>query len=412
MSGTLPVTAPITRPDGAPVIEIVVPVYNEEDQLVASVERLRRYLDAEFPFPAAITIADNASTDGTWALACELAETPGVAALHLDEKGRGRALRAAWSASRARIVAYMDVDLATDLGALLPLVAPLLSGHSDIAVGTRLAASSRVVRGAKREFLSRAYNLVVHAAVGSHVSDVQCGFKALRSETARALLPLVHDDAWFFDTELLVVAERNGLRIHEVPVDWVDDADSRVQLWRTAVDDLKGLARIWRAHPRLEAGAHGQPRAPRNAVLARFVGVGLLSTLAYLVLYLLARPSLGIYGANAVALVVCTIVNTFAHGRFTFAEDGSLDLRTGMIAGCILFTTTLGLTSAALAVVSVLAPGSVPAEVAGLVIAMMGAALVRFVLLRSWIVHLNRHPSSASVVCDPRSFVAERRALP
>ena len=147
-------------------VEIVIPVYNEEAALAESVRRLREYLDRRFPFPAVVTIADNASTDGTWACALELAGTvSGVRALHLDEKGRGRALRAAWSASDAAIVAYMDVDLATDLDALLPLVAPLVSGHSDVAIGTRLAPGANVVRGPKRELISRAYNLIVRAAL-------------------------------------------------------------------------------------------------------------------------------------------------------------------------------------------------------------------------------------------------------
>src|SRR5207237_2884748 len=137
-------------------------------------------------------------------------------------------------ASRARVVAYMDVDLSTRLDAMLPLVAPVLSGHSDVAIGSRLAADARVVRGAKREVISRTYNLLLKATLRNRFSGAQCGFKALRSDVAEALLPLVEDDGWFFDTELLVLAEHNGLRIHEVPVDWVDDPDSRVDLAGTA----------------------------------------------------------------------------------------------------------------------------------------------------------------------------------
>src|SRR6185369_1398402 len=155
-------------------------------------------------------------------------------AIHLEQKGRGRALKAAWSASESPVVAYMDADLSTDLDALLPLVAPLLSGHSDIAIGSRLAPGARVVRGPRREAISRSYNLILKAALRSGFSDAQCGFKAVRADTARQLLPLVEDDSWFFDTELLVLAEQNGLRIHEVPVDWVDDPTSTVDIVRTA----------------------------------------------------------------------------------------------------------------------------------------------------------------------------------
>lgn len=212
----------------APALDIVVPVYNEQAALAGCVRRLRSYLSTEVPYTARITIADNASTDRTLGIAQALAdEFDDVRVLHLDEKGRGRALRAAWSRSDARVLVYMDVDLSTGLDALLPLVAPLLSGHSDLAIGSRLAPSARVVRGLKREFISRGYNLILRRTLHAHFSDAQCGFKAVRAEVARALLPLVEDGGWFFDTELLVLAERAGMRIHEVPVDWVDDPDSR-----------------------------------------------------------------------------------------------------------------------------------------------------------------------------------------
>ena len=229
-------------------VEIVVPVHNEQADLEPSVRRLHDFLAATFPFTASITIADNASTDATWAVAQRLAaELDGVHAVHLDAKGRGRALQHVWAASTARVVAYMDVDLSTDLAALLPLVAPLLSGHSDVAIGTRLSRTARVVRGPKREFISRCYNLLLRTTLRTRFTDAQCGFKAMRTDAARALLPLVKDTAWFFDTELLVLAERSGLRIAEVPVDWVDDPDSRVDIVRTARDDLRGIARVGRA---------------------------------------------------------------------------------------------------------------------------------------------------------------------
>jgi len=190
----------------------------------SGVTRLIEHLRCAFPFSARVTIADNGSTDGTWPAACALeAKYPEVRAVHLDIPGRGRALHQIWSLSDAEVLAYMDVDLSTDLNALLPLVAPLLSGHSDVAIGTRLARGSRVVRGPKREIISRCYNLLLRTTLGADFSDAQCGFKAIRADQARQLLPLVEDKGWFFDTELLVLAERAGLRIHEVPVDWTDD---------------------------------------------------------------------------------------------------------------------------------------------------------------------------------------------
>jgi len=230
---------------GEPLIDIVIPVYNEERDLGPSVRRLHEYLGSDFPFPAIITIADNASTDGTLAVAQSLAnELARVRVIHLDKKGRGRALRAAWLQSDAPIVTYMDVDLSTDLKALLPLVAPLVSGHSDLAIGSRLARGARVTRGPKREIISRCYMLVLRLALGAHFTDAQCGFKAVRTSVAKQLLPQVIDEAWFFDTELLILAQRAGLRVHEVPVDWTDDPDSRVAIMRTAIEDLRGVMRL------------------------------------------------------------------------------------------------------------------------------------------------------------------------
>jgi glycosyltransferase involved in cell wall biosynthesis len=229
-------------------VEVVVPVYNEQHVLEASLRRLYAHLAHEFPFSAGIAIADSASTDGTLALARSLAaELPGIRVIHLEEKGRGRALRAAWASSQAAVLAYMDVDLSTDLNAELPLVAPLLSGHSDIAVGSRLANGARVQRSLKRELISRAYNVLLRLSLGSRVSDAQCGFKAGRRDAIQALLPAVENECWFFDSELLHLAEQAGLRIHEVPVDWTEDPDSRVHLMATAIEDLRGIARLRRA---------------------------------------------------------------------------------------------------------------------------------------------------------------------
>ena len=184
--------------------------------------------------------------------------------MRLEQKGRGRALRAAWRDSDAPVLAYMDVDLSTDLAGLLPLVAPLVSGHSDLAIGSRRARGSRVVRGPKRDILSRGYNLLLRATLRTRFSDAQCGFKAIRADAARRLLPLVENDAWFFDTEMLVLAERAGMRIHEVPVDWVDDPDSRVDIASTVREDLRGIARI---APRagLRAPARAPPRGASRA---------------------------------------------------------------------------------------------------------------------------------------------------
>src|ERR1700678_3365369 len=277
-------------------VDVVVPVRNEERDLVPSIRRLVAYLRESFPFTVRVTIADNGSTDATWAIATGLArELAEVGAVHMDLPGRGRALRAIWSQSDADVLAYMDVDLSTDLNALLPLVAPLLSGHSDVAIGSRLARGSRVIRGPKRELISRCYNMLLHACMGVRFSDAQCGFKAIRREQARALLPLTQDTGWFFDTELLVLAERAGLRIHEVPVDWVDDLDSRVDIVATALADLRGIVRLGTGLARgiikvpvLREGAlPGSSSGKLSLQVFRFMVIGLLCTIAYILLYLL-----------------------------------------------------------------------------------------------------------------------------
>jgi glycosyltransferase involved in cell wall biosynthesis len=229
------------------VVDIAVPVHNEEAYLAPSVRRLDRHLIESFPFPARIVVVDNASTDGTWAIARELErELSAVRAIHLASRGRGGALAAAWLDSDAPVVAYMDVDLSTDLDALLPLVAPLLSGHADVSIGSRLAPGARVVRGARREIISRGYNLLLRGALRTRFRDAQCGFKAMRADVARQLVPRVENRRWFFDTELLVLAERAGFRIHEVPVHWTEDPDSRVAIVPTAIEDLLGMLRLSR----------------------------------------------------------------------------------------------------------------------------------------------------------------------
>src|SRR4051794_3951088 len=324
-------------------VEVVVPVYNEQLALERSIRRLHAFLTASFPFTWRIVIADNASTDGTPFVAAALAdELHGVTHLRLDRKGRGLALREAWTRSEARVVAYMDVDLSTDLRGLLPLVAPLLSGHSDVAIGSRLARGAQVVRGPKRELISRTYNKILRTTLRVGFTDAQCGFKAVTREGAALLLPQIRDDGWFFDTELLVLAGREGLRVHEVPVDWVDDPDSRVDIVRTAVDDLKGVARLAFATP-----------------IARFAAVGVVSTIAYALLFLAMRESgIGAGAANAVALALIAVANTAANRRLTFGVMGRRGLVGQHAAGAVVYAITLGLTAGALGVLHGVAPGA------------------------------------------------------
>src|SRR4051794_18619807 len=318
---------------GCPTLDVVVPVHNEEADLEPCLRRLHAHLSG-LPWSFRITVAENASTDGTLEVARRMAaELPGVEVRVLPQPGRGRALRGGWLASDAPVLVYMDVDLSTDLAALLPLVAPVLSGHSDLAIGTRLSRSSRVVRGLKREGISRGYNLLLRGTLATALSDAQCGFKAISADVAHRLLPLVEDTGWFFDTELLVLAERSGLRIHEVPVDWIDDPDSRVDVVRTAKADLAGIARMLRAFAtgrlpiaelRAQIGRQPLPDpvpgVPPGMVaqLLRFAVIGALSTLAYLLIFVLLSGPVGAQAANLGALLVTAVGNTAANRRLTF----------------------------------------------------------------------------------------------
>lgn len=225
-------------------VDIVLPVLSEAHVLERSVTKLYKYLASNLPYKWRIIIADNGSTDGTAAIARRLAETFEIRLLQLPEKGRGCALKQAWVSSKADILAYMDIDLSTNLDSFKPMIAPLITGDAGLATGSRLMKQSRTTRGFKREFISRCYNRIIRTTMKTKFVDAQCGFKALRRDVAQKLLPHIKDTAWFFDTELLVKAEYNGYKIHEEPVEWIEDTDSRVDVVKTATDDIKGLSRV------------------------------------------------------------------------------------------------------------------------------------------------------------------------
>jgi len=227
-------------------VDAVIPVYNEERDLERSVNKLRQFLLDHVNYDWRIVVADNASRDRTLEIAQQLSKQyPGqVTYVHLDQKGRGRALRRAWTESDADIVSYMDVDLSTDLSAFPPLIDSLINSEYDVAIGSRLKQGSQITRGLKREFISRTYNLIIKLMFWHHFSDAQCGFKAVTRRAVRDIVPLIQDQAWFFDSELLLLAERMGYKVYEVPVKWADDPDSRVKIASTAWEDIKGLFRV------------------------------------------------------------------------------------------------------------------------------------------------------------------------
>jgi putative flippase GtrA len=407
----------------APVFDVVIPVFNEEADLAASVERLHAYLSENVPYTFRITVADNASTDNTPVIAAALAaELAGVRVVTLSQKGKGRAVRAVWAESDASVLAYMDVDLSTDLAAFLPLIAPLISGHSDVSIGTRLHRTARVTRGAKREFISRSYNLMLRHTLATRFSDAHCGFKALRREVAAMLLPLVEDNGWFFDAELLIVAERAGLRIHEVPVDWVDDPNSKVKIVSTALDDLRGIARIARSAVTgrlpLQELTSSFGRAPASNGLAgqlfRFSAVGVLSTLAYVALFLGLSGPFGAQGANVAALALSTIGNTALNRHFTFGVKGWANMTQHQLQASVVFLLALALTSTTLFTAHGIFgdPGRLT-ELGLLVVANGAATLVRFLMLRRWVFRptapVHRDGVTAPAVPDRRPIPAQNR---
>jgi len=244
-----------------PAVDIVIPVLNEEKGLPQSMMILSQFLhDNLSRNPWRIVIADNGSTDSTRSVSEMLAQKyPGISYVYIPQRGRGRALRTAWLESDADIVSYMDVDLSTNLNSFPRLIQAVEEGY-DIAIGSRLSARAKVRRSLKREVISRSYNMMIKSLFFVSFSDAQCGFKAVSRNAAQALVPLVKNNNWFFDTELLIIAAKRGFRIREIPVDWVEDPDSRVKVLRTAWEDLKGLMR-------LRFG--GIPSVPANVVAAR-----------------------------------------------------------------------------------------------------------------------------------------------
>jgi putative flippase GtrA len=365
------------------MLELALPVHDEAKTLELNLRRLHAYLSQHFPFSWRLAIVDNASTDDTLAIGHRLAaELSGIRVLHLDRKGRGSALRAAWLTSDAAVVAYTDIDLSTGLDALLPLIAPLLSGHSDVAIGSRLLSAANVARGPKREMISRVYNLILRATFSTRVHDAQCGFKALRADVARQLVPAVVDNGWFFDTELLLLAEQNGLRIHEVPVDWIDDPDSRVDLPRTAFEDLKGVLRLVRrfalGRGRVELGS--ERRVPLADDMGRrlitFALVGIVSTTISLGLFLTLRGRLGSVGAVVLALGATAVGNSWAHRRWTLGRRGRIGLARHAVGSGLIALCGIAVSAVALVAVDAIG-GGVVFELAALAVVWTATTILR-----------------------------------
>lgn len=365
-------------------VDLVVPVYNEEATLASSVETLVA-ADTGPGTDVTIIIADNASTDSTPRTAAALAAAhPNVEYVRLEQKGRGRALSRVWQASTADIVAYTDVDLATDIRALEPMVEVIRSGLADVAIASRLQSGLEVQRGVRREIISRCYNRLLKLSLGVGFSDAQCGFKAMSAQAARELLPVVEDTEWFFDTELLARAEWAGYRIHEFGTDWIDDPDSSVDVLATAWKDIRGIVRLRRGGP---VHATSEPPAPNTgAQILHFIDVGLISTVLYATIFLFGSQVVSAATANIIALLLSTVANTALNRSHTFGVRSPHRRLTAQVKGLAVFCLCLAFTSAGLAV----ADGFTGAwasigTLALLTAANLAATVVRFVLMRTWV---------------------------
>ncbi len=411
-----PPKPPRTTP--RPTVDIAIPVYNEQDALARCITRLRREA-AGLPWDIGLVIVDNASTDGTPRIGATLADLHAdIRYRRLESKGRGRALHTAWMESGADLCVYMDVDLSTDLAALAPALAVLGSGHSDVCIGSRLTRGAQVRRGLKREVVSRCYNAMLKVTLGARYSDAQCGFKAITRDAARALLPYVRDNEWFFDTELLTLAQWAGLRIHEIPVDWVDDPVSSVDILATAKGDLRGILRMTRtrmaggyplAQMAVEASprthAHG-PHLGLTGQLLSFCLIGVLSTVGFALLYLLGSLFLAPQAANFGALLATALANTAANRRVTFGIRGPEGASRHQGKGLIVFAIGWGLTAGGLATLHAADPGAGRlVELGVLVVANACATLLRFLLFRHWVFRGHQGIGRAGPV-GPRLTVA------
>ena len=227
-------------------VSVVLPAYNEADRLENAVAKVSQALK-ENGIPCEIIIAEDGSVDGTSEKAEELAQKYSyVRHIHREKRlGRGAALNNAFRQSNGQVLVYMDLDLATDLKSLKPLVEAITVEGYDLSTGSRMLPESKVERSLRRRASSKSYNFLVRHMLGSKVKDHQCGFKAFKREPLMQLLGEVEATHWFWDTEIIVRAYRHGYKVKEIPVEWKSGKDTKVNFFKDSSNMFWQIMKLW-----------------------------------------------------------------------------------------------------------------------------------------------------------------------
>jgi glycosyltransferase involved in cell wall biosynthesis len=227
-------------------VSIALPAYNEADKIEEAVNSIMKTLDGSSD-QYEIIIAEDGCSDETPQIAARLAEDNGnVIHMHSDTRlGRGEALTRAFKTSSGSILAYLDVDLATEMTHLRELIDAICIEGYDFATGSRMLPESEVKRSKKRNLMSSVFNALVRLMLGSKLRDHQCGFKAFRRESLFDILQHVESKHWFWDTETLVHAQLRGYRVKEIPVKWRSDGETKVATFKDTYRMISNILRLW-----------------------------------------------------------------------------------------------------------------------------------------------------------------------
>lgn len=304
-------------------LSIVLPAYNEEEELSKTVSTIRNWAENEKEpgiRDVEIIIVEDGCTDNTPDISADLAEQyENVTHLHFEERlGKGKAITNGFASAESEILCFMDVDRATNLSCLNALIAPIQDGTADVAIGSRYIEDSETDRSRTRDVLSKGYNRLTSSLLGTGVTDHQCGFKAVSNDVFHAIENNIVADRWFWDTEFLYTAQQHGYRIKEVPVRWTADNDSEVTITTVGVELLRGVTRL-----------KGQEllgeRYASTAKYVKFATVGAFGAILNTAILFLLTEFFGVYYLfSAFAAIEAAIITMFfLNNRFTFSNGKS-----------------------------------------------------------------------------------------